>query len=211
MLCWLLASDKPRGAAEMAKEINDIIAEIRRLEEQLETYVEDLRGRFRYQLHGKKVIFDQTIKGAHRRFKQGLLGYVLGAPLAHLLTAPVIYAMVMPIALFDLTITLYQHICFRAYGIPRVRRGDYVVIDRHRLGYLNALEKLNCVYCGYGNGVVAYSREIIARTEQYWCPIKHALRARGHHARYYRFAEFGDAEHYREQLIQLREDFKNKE
>lgn len=49
------------------------------------------------------------------------------------------------------------------------------------LSYLNAIEKLNCVYCGYGNGVIAYGREIIARTEQFWCPIKHASKAAGEH------------------------------
>ena len=46
-------------------------------------------------------------------------------------------------------------------------RGQYIVIDRHRLKYLNAIEKLNCVYCGYGNGVIAYARDIAGRTEQY--------------------------------------------
>jgi hypothetical protein len=59
-----------------------------------------------------------------------------------------------------------------------------VVIDRHRLGYLNPVQKLNCVFCGYGNGVIAYAREITARTEQYWCPIKHALKVKGSHDRY---------------------------
>jgi hypothetical protein len=32
-------------------------------------------------------------------------------------------------------------------------------IDRHRLGYLNVIEKANCVYCSYANGVVAYVRD----------------------------------------------------
>lgn len=29
----------------------------------------------------------------------------------------------------------------------------YVVFDRRHLAYLNAIEKLNCAYCEYGNGV----------------------------------------------------------
>ena len=28
-------------------------------------------------------------------------------------------------------------------------------------------KKLNCVYCGYANGVIGHAREIAARTEQY--------------------------------------------
>ncbi len=104
--------------------------------------------------------------------------------------------------------SFYQHTCFRLYGIPRVRRRDYVVIDRHQLAYLNVIEKLNCVYCGYANGVMAYVREIAARTEQYWCPIKHASHMLAPHNRVGRFADYGDAEAYRETLARLRREFR---
>ena len=56
---------------------------------------------------------------------------------------------------------------------------------------------LNCSYCDYANGVIAYVREIGSRTEQYWCPIKHALRIRDPHERYLKFLEYGDAVGYR--------------
>jgi hypothetical protein len=104
----------------------------------------------------------------------------------------------------DLAFTLYQHICFRAYGVSRVRRRDYLVNDRHKLVYLNTIEKVNCAYCGYTNGVIAYAREIIARTEQYWCPIRHARRVRGAHARYPRFFDYGDAEAYQTGIEEMR-------
>ena len=84
------------------------------------------------------------------------------------------------------------------------KRDDYIAIDRHRLGYLNAIEKLNCVYCGYSNGVIAYVREIAARTEQYWCPIKHARRVIGSHPRYAMFDDYGDAEGYQKRADELR-------
>jgi hypothetical protein len=113
-----------------------------------------------------------------------------------LLTMPLIYGMALPLMVLDLSVSLYQLGCFTAWGIQRVRRRDYVVIDRHRLGYLNLVQKLNCVFCGYGNGVIAYAREITARTEQYWCPIKHALKIKGGHDRYRAFQAYGDAEGY---------------
>jgi hypothetical protein len=31
---------------------------------------------------------------------------------------------------------------------------------------------VNCVYCGYFNGLIAYVQEIAARTEQFWLPHK---------------------------------------
>jgi len=96
--------------------------------------------------------------------------------------------------LLDLFVTLYQAVCFRVYGIAPVRRRDHVAIDRHHLAYLNALQQLNCVYCGYGNGVLSYAREIAARTEAYWCPIKHARRVADPHDLMAGFADYGDAE-----------------
>ena len=85
------------------------------------------------------------------------------------------------------------------------------MIDRHRLEYLNALQKLNCVYCGYVNGLIGYAREIASRTEQYWCPIKHARRVLGAHPRYARFLDYGDAEELEVKVRDLREQLRDPE
>jgi hypothetical protein len=123
-----------------------------------------------------------------------------------LLSAPIIYSVAVPFLLLDAWISVYQLICFPIYGIPRVRRADYIAIDRYKLAYLNGIEKANCDYCSYANGLLAYAREVAARTEQYWCPIRHSRRVRGPHARYREFVEYGDAEGYHRQLPLLRRD-----
>ncbi len=61
---------------------------------------------------------------------------------------------------------------------------DYVVIDRYNLFYLDRVEKINCLYCEYFNGVIGYVREIAARTEQFWCPIKYSRGLKDTHSRY---------------------------
>jgi len=114
--------------------------------------------------------------------------------------APIIYIMLVPIIVFDLTTTLYQQIIFRLLKIPLVKRKEYIIIDRHHLSYLSPLEKVNCVYCGYGNGVTAYTREIIARTEQRWCPIQHAKPLKAPHSRYKNFLPYESAEEYQYNL-----------
>lgn len=124
-----------------------------------------------------------------------------------LLTSPIIYAGWIPFLLMDLFVTVYQAICFPVYRIPKVRRSDYLVFDREDLPYLNAIEKFNCFFCSYGNGVAAYTREVAARTEQYWCPIKHARRIRDAHNRYPRFFDHGDAEAFRQGLARLRRQY----
>jgi len=179
------------------------------LEVEIERVMEEQRAQFNYSLRRGRVFFDRNVSRLHRRARKGSLRYLLDAPWPIVLSAPVIYGMVIPLAFLDLTITVYQHLCFRVYGIPRVRRGDYIVIDRHRLPYLNTVQKLNCVYCGYGNGLIAYAREVIARTEQFWCPIKHALRSRDAHARTAKFLEYGDAQAWKTQLQAVRCDWED--
>lgn len=120
------------------------------------------------------------------------------------ITAPVIYSLIVPFVLLDFFVTLYQAVCFPVYGIDRVRRTDFIRIDRHHLAYLNALQKLNCVYCGYCNGLIGYIQEIAGRTEAYWCPIKHAARVGAQHAYYAQFVDYGNAEDFESSLIASR-------
>ena len=123
----------------------------------------------------------------------------------NLLTGPVIYAMIVPLVITDIFISFYQLTCFPIYGIKKVRRGNYIIFDRQQLGYLNFIEKFHCTYCAYGSGMIAYISEIVARTEQYFCPIKHARKVLGTHARYARFLEFGEAEDYEAKLEEFRQ------
>lgn len=135
----------------------------------------------------------------------GLLRYVANAHPLVVLTAPLIYSMIVPFALLDLGVTLYQLVCFPIYGIARVRRADYLIFDRARLPYLNLVEKLNCAYCSYANGVIGYVREVAGRTEQYWCGIKHSKAAPGAHDHYEDFTSYGDAGAFETKRATLRD------
>lgn len=152
--------------------------------------------------------FQRDVRRAQRRLKQSIPVYLLQSRPLNLLAAPVVYSMIVPIVLLDVWITLYQWLCFPLFGIRKVSRGDHIVIDRHKLAYLNGIEKLNCVYCGYANGVFAYVREITGRTEAYWCPIKHGRRTRDAHAYYDDFAAYGDPHGYKRRLPALRRSLK---
>lgn len=174
------------------------------LEREFDRLLEEKRAQFQYSIRRGKVVFEKQARRMQRRQRTGLWRYVRETPLAYLLSAPLIYGMIVPLLVLDLSITVYQQVCFRIYRIPRVRRGEYLAMDRHRLGYLNAIEKLNCVYCSYANGLMAYAREVTARTEQFWCPIKHARRTRGAHHRTQYFLDYGDAEAWRQKLQVVR-------
>jgi len=179
------------------------------LEHELETLLEEKREYFQYTFENGKVRFKRQIRELQRKHRKGLVKYIIEAKFQHVISAPIIYSIIIPIFFIDISVTLYQHICFRLYGMPLVKRSKYLVIDRQHLGYLNALEKLNCMYCGYGNGVMSYVREIIARTEQYWCPIKHANKILDAHSRTENYVDYGDASAYREKLVELRKAVAN--
>ena len=123
-----------------------------------------------------------------------------------LLAIPFIYGMTVVLLLLDLTISLYQAVCFPLYGIAKVHRSEYMSIDRSLLPYLNIIEKVNCVYCSYANGIFAYSREIGARTEQFFCPIKHEHQEPGVHSHYSRFLKYGDSNNFRARSEKLRRE-----
>ena len=181
----------------------------REVEDEFEAQLAAQRERFRYTLQRGRVRFEREVRDLHRRYRKGLLKYIIGARLGFILSAPLIYGLIVPLVFLDLAVTLYQQVCFRIYGIPLVRRGDHIVIDRQHLAYLNGIEKLNCIYCGYANGMIAYVREIAGRTEQFWCPIKHARRTVAPHDHVETFFDYGDAEAYHSGLKDVRKQWKD--
>jgi hypothetical protein len=174
----------------------------------IEKLEEDIKSEF-YELRKGKVWFSEAVKREHSKLKTSLFKYVLHSRFFAIVTAPFIYICIIPFALLDLFVSTYQAVCFPVYGIPKARRRDYVAIDRNKLRYLNALEGLNCMYCSYANGLLAYVVEIAGRTEQHWCPIKHARRIQHAHDRYSHFLPYGDAAAYRQKNEKVRDDFKD--
>ena len=191
----------------MPAHIDELLARMRALEEELEAEFTKKRQEIEFAIENRRVRFPLEVFNHQRLLKVGLWKYLIHSRFLVAITAPIIYFGFILFLLMDLFVSVYQRVCFPVYGIPLVRRADYLVFDRSDLPYLNVLERFNCFYCSYGNGVAAYTREVAARTEQYWCPIKHARRMLGAHDRYPRFFEFGDAQAFRAGLERLRQQY----
>lgn len=184
--------------------IRKICDQITALENELSTAIEEQSGRLRYQLEGKRVVFEKEIKDVHQLAKLGVLRWFLTVRPQNYLTMPIIYGLAIPLLFFDLCISFYQLTCFPVYRISRVRRADYFVLDHQHLAYLNIIEKMHCMYCSYAVGLLAYAREITARTEQYFCPIKHARKILSAHSRYERFLNYGETDNFHGKLEEIR-------
>lgn len=185
-------------------QIDVLIGRMRALEEEMQAEFDQRRDDFSSVVGRRRVQFSEEVARLQRHSKTGLVRYLTGASLLTWLTVPVIWAGLLPLVLLDVFLWIFQAVCFPVYGIPKARRADYMVLDRGDLPHLNAVERANCLYCGYANGLAGYFREIAARTEQYWCPIKHARRIVSAHDHYPGFFEYGDSESYRLGLERLR-------
>ena len=192
----------------MNDRIRKLLDQMESAEKELNRALQESQVHLNFSMKGKRVEFEASVKAAHKQLRIGVLKWLGNRPI-NLLTAPIIYGMVIPMLLLDLCISFYQATCFPIYKIGKVKRSDFIIFDRHHLSYLNIIEKSHCMYCTYGNGLLAYSTEIIARTEQYFCPIKHARKMMGRHARYTSFLEYGDPTDYQARLEQFRVDLAN--
>jgi hypothetical protein len=188
----------------MNDRIQQLLASMAALEDDLREALHEQETSMLFQIKGRRVEFEHTIRETHRRLRTRFFRWLVTNRPQNLITGPVIYSMIVPLAILDLFVTVYQAFCFPIYRVEKVRRRDYIVLDRQQLEYLNFIEKFHCSYCAYASGLVAYAYEIVARTEQYFCPIKHARRVLGTHARYRRFLDYGAAEDYETRL----EDFR---
>ena len=188
----------------MNENISQILARMATLEDELRVAVHHQEHKMFFEIKGRRVEFERTVKAVHKKLKRSFFRWLITDRPQNLLTGPIIYAMVIPLVVLDICVSVYQAVCFPIYRISKVRRSDYIVFDRRHLNYLNFIEKFHCTYCEYGTGLMGYMGEILARTEQYFCPIKHAHKILGTYSRYNRFLDYGEADAYEAKLNEFR-------
>ncbi len=187
----------------MNEHVRHLMAQMEALEAELSKALQQQEIKFSFKIKGKRIEFENSVKQAHKKLKTGMVKWLADRP-QNLITGPIIYGMILPMIMLDICLSFYQATCFPIYKIAKVKRSDYIIFDRQQLGYLNFIEKFHCTYCAYGNGLLAYATEVVAKTEQYFCPIKHARKMLGMHSKYAQFIEYGDAHDYAARLEKFR-------
>lgn len=189
----------------MSDKIKEIIAEIEAMKVKLGEEISQQESHISYEIHNGYVKFEKDVLEKQKENMKNLFAWFGEVSLLQFLAAPIIYGMVIPAILFDVLIFIYQQVVFRIFKFEFLKRSDYIVFDRHYLGYLNPIEKLNCVYCSYINGLMQYASAIASRTEFYFCPIKHAKKIAYKHEFYDDFLVYGDENDYQKKLQALRD------
>lgn len=155
------------------------------------------------------MTFLDEFRKRNKSFRFPAWKYVIPTNIRHFLSIPFIYGMIFPTLFLDIFLTIFQWTAFSLYRIPKVKRSDYIIYDRRFLDYLNWIQKINCLYCSYVNGVFAYAVEVGARTERYWCPIKAANKPRFSHGWYKDFADYGNPEEWNQKFCDEEKAFKD--
>ena len=189
----------------MSDKIREIIEEIEDMKQKLGEEIALHEKHISYEIQNGYVRFEKEVLDKQKENMKNLLSWFRDIPPLHLLTAPIIYGMVIPAVFFDVILFIYQQVIFRIYKFKFIKRSDYVVFDRQYLGYLNSIEKMNCMFCSYFNGLMHYASAIASRTELYFCPIKHAKKIAYEHEFYDTFLSYGDGDEYQEKLKERRE------
>jgi hypothetical protein len=190
----------------MNNKIRELLEEIEDIKVKLAEEIEKQESHISYEIKDGYVRFEKEVLAKQRENMKNLLTWFREVPLLHLLSSPLIYAMIIPAVVFDIILFVYQQVIFRIYKFEFIQRSDYMLFDHQYLGYLNPIEKLNCLYCSYFNGLMLYASAIAGRTELYFCPIKHAKKVVSQHAYYDVFLSYGDEEDYQKKLKELREN-----
>ena len=184
----------------MKDTIRDILAKIESLNTDLRDEYDRLSKKYGFSFQKKKVIFLEEFRKRNKTLKFPTWKYIIPTNVRHILSIPFIYGMIVPALILDVSITIYQYAAFTLYRIPYVKRGEYFIYERRFLDYLNLIQKINCLYCSYVNGLFAYAVEIGARTERYWCPIKAAHKPKFSHGWYKDFADYGNPEDWNQKF-----------
>jgi len=194
----------------MNDKIREIVEEIENMKLKLEEEITEQESHINYEIHNGYVKFENEVLIKQKKNMKNLLTWFREVPFLHFLAAPIIYAMIIPSVLLDVILFIYQQIVFRIFKFKFIKRSEYIIFDHQYLGYLNPIEKLNCLYSSYVNGLMQYASAIASRTELYFCPIKHAKKVLHEHDYYNEFLSYGDEEEYSERLKALRKKSQKK-
>jgi hypothetical protein len=194
----------------MNSKIEKMMEEIEEMKQKLRTEIDKEEKKIRFEIKNGAVIFERDILSAQKAHMKALRTWFRETPFIQFLSAPIIYGMVIPAVILDIALFLYKIVVGKVFDIKFAERKAYIVFDRQYLGYLNIIEKFNCMYCSYFNGLMHYATAIAGRTELYFCPIRHAKKVAYEHPYYDKFFRYAEGESYQERLKTLREKTKGR-
>jgi len=182
---------------ELAREYSEMKAKFDQKKEKYTKDYNEFKEKYEFRIEWRKIIWNKERKEELKKYKKSAWDSLFSATVREIISFPFIWMMLIPAFFLDLCLFIYQNTAIRLYKIPLAKRSDYIVFDRSQLAYLNWIQKIDCIYCSYFNGLMQYSVEVAWRTEKYWCPIKHATKKHWTHNWEIYFAEYWDSKEFK--------------
>jgi len=87
--------------------LNEILERLRLTQQELDSLLAKKREKFQYSLHRGKVVIELSVRNWQRQQRTTILEFLHKAPLTRILSAPVIYGMIIPLVILDLSICIF--------------------------------------------------------------------------------------------------------
>ena len=193
----------------MQDKIKQLLIDIRKkkgeIQKDYDILYHNLKKKYWFTITWKRISWPKDKILELKKYKKSAIDSIFSARVRDILSIPFIYSMLIPAFILDIFLFIYQQTALRLYKIPLVKRNDFIIFDRHKLPYLNWIQKINCIYCSYFNWLMQFAVEVGWRTEKYWCPIKHAKRKYWEHNWENNFASYGDVEWFKNTFCSIKE------
>ena len=98
--------------------VRRLLAQISELEEELQAALVEQQASLRYRIEGTRILFERNIREAQRRLKTGLFRWLGQSSPRNVATAPVIYAMIVPLAVMSSLGNVRTGSASRLTGVP---------------------------------------------------------------------------------------------
>jgi hypothetical protein len=94
----------------MTSQLDELTAKLRSVEAEIEVELTKRREELRFRLENRRIVFEKEVLRIHRELKIRASRYLIDANPLMILSAPVIYSLLVPIALVDVWVMAYQAI-----------------------------------------------------------------------------------------------------
>jgi hypothetical protein len=105
----------------MTSQLAVLMEKMRSVEAEIEAELAKRQEALRFRFESDRIVFEEEAQRIHRAIKTRISRYLLDANPLIVLTAPVIYSVLIPILLLDIFVIAYEAICFNRLMTGRRR------------------------------------------------------------------------------------------
>src|ERR1700754_1594768 len=96
----------------MTTQLDTLTEKLRSVEAEIEVEMAKRREEMRFHVVNRKIVFEHEASQVHREIKTSAMRYLIDVGPLVILVAPVIWSLIIPMMLLDLSLMVYQAICF---------------------------------------------------------------------------------------------------